>query len=53
MQTLINNLKRKIKVLEEDSLEEIELLKVKMAQLHEADINNLEKYYTNEIVILN
>lgn len=38
---LIENLRKRIKVLEDDSMEEIELLKIKMAQLHESDIVSL------------
>lgn len=33
-------------------MEEMELLKIKMAQLHESDIVSLEKYYENEIALL-
>ena len=38
--------------MEEDNLEELELLKIKMAQLHEADIKGLEQYYESEVSIL-
>lgn len=38
---LIDNLRKRIKNLEEDNLEQLELLKVKMAQLHEADVKGL------------
>lgn len=43
--SLIEQLRKRIKVLEEDNIEELELLKIKMAQLHEADIKSLEQYY--------
>lgn len=33
-------------------MEEGELLKVKMAQLHEADVSNLSSYYENEVATL-
>jgi hypothetical protein len=41
-----------VRTLEEDNLEELELLKVKMAQLHEGDVKSLEQYYQNEIAVL-
>lgn len=49
---LIESLRQRVKVLEEDNIEELELLKVKMAQLHQSDIVNLEKYYENEVALL-
>lgn len=49
---LIETLRKRIKSLEQDSLEELELLKIKIAQLHEADVKGLEQYYESEIVIL-
>ena len=33
-------------------MEECELLKIKMAQLHESDILSLSKYYQNEVCSL-
>lgn len=50
--SLIEQLRKRIKVLEEDNLEELELLKIKMAQLHEADIKSLEQYYESEVASL-
>lgn len=50
--SLIEQLRKRIKVLEEDNIEELELLKIKMAQLHEADIKSLEQYYESEVASL-
>jgi len=33
-------------------MEECELLKIKMAQLHESDVSNLSRYYENEVASL-
>ena len=33
-------------------MEECELLKIKMSQLHDADVTNLSKYYENEVSTL-
>jgi len=45
-------LKNRIKKLEGDYLEELEMFKVKMAQLIDADIQAITKYYENEVEIL-
>ena len=47
-----SELKNRIKKLEADYLEELELFKVKMAQLIDADIQAITKYYENEVEIL-
>lgn len=52
LKTLIEGLRNRLKENERANLEECELLKVKMAQLHEADVSNLSKYYENEVATL-
>ena len=52
LKTLIEGLRSRLKENERANLEECELLKVKMAQLHEADVSNLSKYYENEVATL-
>lgn len=38
--------------MQDDNQEDLELLKVKMGQLHQADVKSLESYYENEIAAL-
>jgi hypothetical protein len=45
LQNLLNEFKQKLKDIELQNKEELELLKIKMAQLHEGDIKALESYY--------
>lgn len=45
LSSLIDILREKLKDIERANLEEIEHLKIKMAQLHSADIHNIEQYY--------
>ncbi len=49
LQHLLNEFKQKLKDVELQNKEELELLKIKMAHLHEADIKALEGYYENEV----
>ena len=49
---LIEGLRLKLKEIERASFEECEMLKVKMAQLHDADVTCLSKYYENEVATL-
>ena len=52
LKNLIEGLRTRLKENERSSLEECELLKIKMAQLHDADVENLSKYYENEVATL-
>lgn len=52
LKSLIDGLRNKLKETEKSNREECELLKIKMAQLHEADVTNLSKYYENEVATL-
>jgi hypothetical protein len=50
---LVDELKEKLRQMERDCIEEEERLKVKFAQLREADIRALKQFYEHEIEILN
>ena len=52
LKNLIEGLRKRLKDNERASLEESELLKIKMSQLHDADVENLSKYYENEVATL-
>ena len=52
LKILIDGLRVKLKENERINLEECELLKIKMSQLHNADVENLSKYYENEVATL-
>ena len=49
MKAIIDELRTRLKESERASQEQNELLKIKMAQLHKADVENLEHFYENEI----
>ena len=42
---MISDLRAKLKEIQAENLEELELLKVKMGQLHQADVKSLENYF--------
>lgn len=52
LKDLIEGLRAKLKETERSNIEETELLKIKMAQLHDADVANLSRYYENEVAAL-
>ena len=49
---IIEGLRKKLKEFQEENMEELEILKVKMGRLHQADISSLEQYYENEVASL-
>lgn len=52
LKSLIEGLRARLKESERSSIEECELLKIKMAQLHRGDVENLERFYENEVATL-
>jgi hypothetical protein len=52
LKSLIEGLRARLKESERSSIEECELLKIKMAQLHRGDVENLERFYENEVAAL-
>jgi predicted XRE-type DNA-binding protein len=52
LKALIDGLRSQLKQTQLSQAEEIELLKVKMAQLHQADVESLESFYENEVAML-
>ena len=52
LKDLIDGLRKRLKETQRFNMEEIELLKVKMAQLHDADVQSLSKYYENQVATL-
>ncbi len=49
LQAIVSGLRDCLKEHERRGQEELELLKVKMAQLHRADVQSLENFYESEV----
>jgi|688.fasta_scaffold673510_2 hypothetical protein len=45
LQAIIEGFRARLRANERSSAEEIEMLKIKMAQLHHSDVETLEKFY--------
>jgi hypothetical protein len=52
LKSVIEGLRARLKESQLSYAEETELLKIKMAQLHRADVEALEKFYENEVAAL-